>query len=162
MAAKLTMRTWVDASTLIALDLARELTILHRLLGQVAITEEVRTEVFGGKESRVLREALGDWIQVLPVKGDLRKWATLGLGPGEASLFLTPRGDRLVIDDAPARTVAESEGREYTGLLGLLLAGANARNITAPDARRVLGALVRTGFHVASHLYDEMTRELGV
>ena len=57
----------------------------------------------------------------------------LGLGKGEASLFLTPQDDRLILDEPPARTVAESEGRVYVGLLG---------------------------FHMASHLYEAVVQDL--
>src|SRR3989337_3794370 len=88
------MRTWVDASTLIAIDLAGEVEVLRTLLGRVSVTKEVAAEVFTGRESRVLREAAGTWIEVAEVRGDRRRWTTLGLGLGAASLFLTPARDR--------------------------------------------------------------------
>src|SRR3989454_8771933 len=81
-----------------------------------------------------------------PVKGDRKRWTSLGLGIGEASLFETPKGDRLILDEIPARTVAEAEGREYTGLLGLLLAGVEAGGNPSPRARGHLVKLVRNTF----------------
>lgn len=154
------MRTWVDASTIIALDLAGEIDVLRALLGQVALTQEIAGEVFTGRESRALRAARGSWIEVVEVRGNRRPWAALGLGPGEASLFLTPAGDRLVLDEVPTRTVAEAEGREYVGLLGLLLAGVRKGLLTRTRAREVLRRVVEAGFHLATHLYDAFLAEL--
>src|SRR3990170_257853 len=114
------MRVWVDASVLIGLDLAGEVRVLKELLGRASVTPEVAREVRTGRESQALRSAFGDWIEIVRLKGDRRRWEALGLGPGEASLFLTPRPDRLVLDDAPARTVAEAEGRGYAGLPGVV------------------------------------------
>ena len=154
------MRTWVDASTLIAIDLAGEVEVLRTLLGRVSVTKEVAAEVFTGRESRVLREAAGTWIEVAEVRGDRRRWTTLGLGLGEASLFLTPAGDRLVLDEIPARTVAEAEGRAYVGLLGLLLAGVRRGLLPRDRAREVLRKVVESGFHLASPLHDRFLADL--
>src|SRR3989304_5569299 len=57
------MRTWVDASTLIAIDLAGEVEVLRTLLGRVSVTKEVAAEGLTGRESRGLREAAGPWIE---------------------------------------------------------------------------------------------------
>src|SRR3989440_9854996 len=117
------MRTWVDASTVIALDAIGEVPLLRDLLGRVTLTSEVAAEVFQGRESEALNQARGTWIELIPVSGNRSRWESLGLGRGEASLFLTPGTDRLVLDEVPPRVVAEAEGRTYVGLLGLLLAG---------------------------------------
>jgi len=154
------MRTWVDASTIIALDAIGETGLLRELLGRISITPEVAEEVFTGRESAALREARGAWIKVVRVRGDIRPWSALGLGRGEASLFLTQAADRLVLDEVPARTVAEAEGRKYTGLLGLLLGGVDAGAITVHRAREVLGRLVRSSFRMTTELYDEILRAL--
>ncbi len=154
------MHTWADASTLIDLDGIGEATLLRDLVGRVALTPEVAAEVFNGRESDGLRQARGTWIEIVPVTGDRRRWESLGLGKGEASLFLTPKDDRLILDEVPARVVAESEGRDYVGLLGLLLAGARARKIPHERARQILRRLVQSGFRVATDLYDEVGRDL--
>src|SRR2546428_1944039 len=121
----------------------------------------IADEVFTGRESRPLREARGSWIEVVRVRGDRKRWTSLGLGIGEASLFETPKGDRLILDEIPARTVAEAEGGEYTGLLGLLLAGVEAGAIPAPRARGVLEKLARSSFRMSADLYGEVLRPLG-
>src|SRR3990170_779168 len=132
------MRVWVDASVLIGLDLAGEVRVLKELLGRASVTPEVAREVRTGRESKSLRSAFGDWIEIVRLKGDRRRWEALGLGPGEASLFLTPPRDRLVVDDAPARTVAEAEGRDYVGLLGLLMAGVDRKALAPSSDRRTV------------------------
>src|SRR2546426_11172085 len=155
------MRVWVDASTLSAVESIGEVLVLRAFLGQIAITPPIGDEVFTGRESHPLREARGSWIEVVPVRGDRKRWTSLGLGIGEASLFETPKGDRLILDEIPARTVAEAEGREYTGLLGLLAAGVEAGAIPAPRARGVLEKLARSSFRMGADLYAEVLRRLG-
>jgi predicted nucleic acid-binding protein len=154
------MRTWVDASTLIALDAVGELDLLRNLVDRVTITKEIASEVYRGRESLALREGRGHWIEVAEVKGDRRRWQRLGLGRGEASLFLTPIGDRLVLDELPGRTVAEAEGRNYVGLLGLLLAGVQKGTISALRAQEVLLKLARSQFRMSTDLYDQTLRRL--
>jgi len=154
------MRTWVDASTLIALDNAGEVRVLRDLLGRIAITREVEEEVFTGRESRALREARGNWIDVADVKGNYRRWLSLGLGRGEGSLLVTPARDRLVLDEVPARTAAEAEGREYVGVLGLLLEGVRNHLLSGTRARDIVARLTRAGFHLSGELYDTFLREL--
>jgi len=154
------MRTRVDASTLIALDNAGEIRVLRDLLGRIAIPREVEAEVLTGRESRALREARGVWIDVVEVKGGYRRCLSLGLGRGEGSLLLTPPRDRLVLDEAPARTAAEAEGREYVGVLGLLLEGFRSHRLSGTRAREIVASLTRAGFHLSGELYDTFVREL--
>lgn len=154
------MRVWVDASTVIALDAIGEAAVLHELLGNVTITPEVRAEVFNGRESDALRDGVGSWIEVVAVRGDHRRWEALGLGRGEASLYLTPKEDRLVLDEVPARTAAEAEGRDYVGLLGLLLAAVDRRKLDPQRARGLLRRLVRSGSRLSTDLYDEALAEI--
>jgi predicted nucleic acid-binding protein len=154
------MRTWVDASSLIALDTAGALSVLREILGRVAISREIEAEVFNGRESAELREARGTWIEVVPSKGERKRWEALGLGTGEASLFLTPKEDRLVLDEIPARTVAEAEGRKYVGLLGLLIAAVGSGKLTRDRATEILRRLLRSGFRLSADLYDAVLRDL--
>ncbi|HYV08968.1 MAG TPA: DUF3368 domain-containing protein [Thermoplasmata archaeon] len=154
------MRTWADASALIALGACGELSFLKDLFGRIYITEQVAREILAGKETTAMRDAMRDWIRVEKVHGDRRRWQALGLGDGEASLFLTPTIDRLILDERPARTVAEAEGREYTGLLGLILAAARTRRIARDRAVEIIRRLVAAGFHLSTELYDAALREL--
>src|SRR2546428_13092695 len=126
------MRTWVDASTVIALDTIGEAALLHDLLGRVALTPEVAAEVFNGRESDALGRARGTWIEIVPVTGGRQRWESLGRRRGEASLFLTPTDDRLVLHERAARVAPGSGGRSAARPVGPVLAGARKGKI-APD-----------------------------
>ena len=155
------MRTWVDASTVIALDSIGEVAVLQELVGRVSLTPEVAAEVFSGRESEALARARGSRLEILRVAGNRHRWEALGLGTGEASLFLTPKRDRLVLDEVPARVVAESEGRQYVGLLGLLLGGVQRGIIARDRARQILRRLGQSGFRMTTEFYDEAMEQLG-
>ena len=154
------MRTWVDASVLIALEAIGELDFLREALGEVRITPETAEEILTERATAALREAIGLWINVKGVRGDAGRFRRLGLGRGEASLFLTPTEDRLIIDELPARRLAEAEGREYVGLLGLLVASARTGTISRPRAKKILDGLVHTGFRMTTELFQWMQSEL--
>lgn len=154
------MRTWVDASTLIALDGIGEAELLRDLVGRIAITEEIKADVFNGRESRILRDGLGTWIDVIGVRGNRRRWTALGLGRGEASLLATPSRDRLVLDEVPPRTAAEAEGRDFVGILGLLLESVRRGRIPRERARGIVHRLARSGFRVSTDLYEGLLRDL--
>src|SRR2546430_14955605 len=96
------MRTWVDASTVIALDAIGEVPLLRDLLGRVTLTSEVVAEVFQGRESEALNQARRTWLEIVSVSGNRSRWESLGLGRGEASLFLPPGTNRLALHQAPA------------------------------------------------------------
>src|SRR3990172_11356295 len=144
------MRTWVDASTVIALDAIGEVALLRELLGRVSLTREAAEGVFGGRGSRTLREARGSWIEVRAVRGGRGPWVALGLDRGEASLFLAPKSDRLVVDERAARTVAAAEGRDFVGLLGLLVEATGTGRLQPTRARRILERLVGAGVFVGA------------
>ncbi len=153
------MRTWIDASTLIALEAIGELGFLQKVLGEVHITREVAEEVLTDRTSAALKQAVGSWIHVGRVRGEARRFRRLGLGRGEASLFLTPVEDRLLLDELPARRLAETEGREYVGLLGLLLAAARNDKVSRSQARKMLDHLARAGFRMTVELFERMRSE---
>ena len=155
------MSVWADASVLIALDAIGEVDFLHRMLGAVSITRQVAEEVLTERASEALRGAVGTWLHIVPVQGDVRRFRRLGLGHGEASLFLTPRGDTLILDDHAARRLAEAEGRSYTGLLGILSEAARAGVIPRSQARSMLARLAHVRFRMAPDLYERLREEFG-
>jgi len=154
------MRVWVDASTLIALDRIDEVQLLQRLLTRVAVSEEVATEVLTGKESAALRAAREDWIEVVRVRGSRARWTSLGLGPGEASLLLSPPDDTVILDDRAVRLVARAEGRAVVGLLGVILRAAREGALSRDEARSLLHRLAQSGFHLSGALLSAAHEEL--
>lgn len=154
------MRTWADASLLIALEAIGELPFLRDALGEVWITPQVAEEVLTGRATATLREAVGSWIRIERVRGDAGPFRRLGLGRGEASLFLTPKEDRLLLDELPARRLAEAEGRAYVGLLGLLLATKRAGIVSPHRVGEILDKLEGAGFRMTTELFARIRSEL--
>lgn len=145
-------RYLVDASAIIHLARIGELELLRTLLGEIHLTQEVAEEVNSGPEPLDLSShAYESWITILPRR---QRFPRLGLGRGEASLLVEVRtGDRLVLDDAQARAVADARGLEHVGLLGLLVAAANPSKVSPGRALEVLDALVATEFRLSPALY---------
>jgi len=152
-------RYLVDASVLIHLDRIGELRFLREVLGPICVTQEVAREVANGPDALDLESpAFEGWVKVLPArKGTPR----LGLGSGEASLLIEAGpGDRLVLDDAQARAVAEARGLEFVGLLGLIVAAVNSRKISPERGIELLDALVATEFRLSPALYANARKSI--
>lgn len=149
------MRTFVDSSTIIALSKIGELELLKKLLGKISITKSIEKELLRYKylETDKIKAVIGDWIMSIEVKGDIKQYTKYGLGEGEATLFLTDKKDRLIIDELNARRIADIENREYTGLLGILVAGVERRKLDKKRAREIVTKLAESDFRMTIVLY---------
>jgi predicted nucleic acid-binding protein len=106
-----------DTSCLIVLDKIEQLEILQLLYSEVLTTPEVAKE-FGLPLPR--------WISVRTATETSFQNDLTGLDSGEASaisLALSTPDSILVLDDLPARKVAEKLSINFTGTLGLLAKG---------------------------------------
>jgi uncharacterized protein len=84
------------------------------------------------------------------------------LDPGESealSLALELSAERLILDERPARHVAQGLGLPIVGVLGILLA-AKEKGLT-PTARPILDAPVKNGFRLTPDLYEWLLIEAG-
>lgn len=160
--AKVTMRVFVDSSTIIALSRIGELEFLRDLFDRIYITKIIKKELSRHKfpETQKVDEAIGDWIKVADVAGDTGRFTKFGLDEGEASLFLTGKEDLLILDELNARRIAEVEKREFTGLLGLIVASAETKRITKERALGIIDKLVESNFRLSSELYRETRRKI--
>ena len=150
------MRILVDSSTLIALAKVDELDILKEVFRKVFITTTVKEEVLKGDfpETKVLKAAMDEWIEVINYEGDVSELRKYGLGKGEASLFLAARReDTLVRDEANARRFAEALQLKFTGLIGLLVAAAKTKRLKSEKVMGVLKKLAKSDFRISSDLY---------
>lgn len=158
------MRILVDSSTLIALAKIGELDILREIFGKVAITIVIRGEVLRGNypETKVLKAAMDEWVEVINHEGDASELRKFGLGLGDASLLLAARReDRLVLDEPNARRFAESKGLRFTGLIGLLVATVKTKRLEREKAVDVLKKLARSDFRLSSDLLLWAEAEIG-
>lgn len=142
----------MDASAIIGLERVGDVGLLRVLLGRIHVTAEVAAEMRAGSDPTDVRsEEFRTWVRVIPARGET---PSLGLGAGEASMIAAARkGDRLILDDAQARAVAEARGIAYTGLLGLLGAAVEEGKLSSDRALSVLDALVATDFRLSPELY---------
>ena len=157
------MAILVDTSSILALASIGELEILHKLFKKITITKEIRSELLVKEEpyKHVISEALRRWISVSKARRSGKSPPVRGLGPGERSLFsIYKEGDLLVIDDALARRTAKVLGYEYTGLLGLLIAGVKSKTISKKKAMKVLEGLASSRFHMSAALFLDVKRTI--
>jgi predicted nucleic acid-binding protein len=113
-------------------------------------------------ETKVLKAAMGEWVEVINYEGDASELRKFGLGLGEASLLLAARReDRLVLDEPNARRFAESKGLRFTGLIGLLVAAVKTKRLEREKAVDVLKKLARSDFRLSSDLLLWAEAEIG-
>lgn len=134
-----------DASCLIVLENIQELSLLHKLFGEVLITEEVKDE-FGFD--------LPEWLKVREVKDQSKKEIlNLILDKGEASaiaLALEIAESVLIIDEKKGRRIAQESGLKIVGTLGLILKA--KENNLIDSTEEILEKLENADFRISPTL----------
>jgi predicted nucleic acid-binding protein len=142
-----------DASPLIALHQLDELKLLHGLFGEVVIPPAVAQEV--------TPSILPAWIITRP----LAMRAPLlhpAFGPGENEAITLASQDGahlLLLDDRPARRLAQGLGLPVAGTLSLLLRAKEKGLLKA--VRPHVEALVRGGFYTTPALVKRILSDAG-
>jgi predicted nucleic acid-binding protein len=88
--------------------------------------------------------------------------AGAGLGPGESEaigLALELRAERIILDDLPARLLAQRLDIPVIGTLGILLAA--KRRGLIPAIRGPIDTLRAGHFRVATELYEQVLSKAG-
>ena len=152
------MRTFVDSSTIIALSRIGELDFLRKLLDKIYVTKSIEKELlcYRYPETDKIKDAIGDWIESVEIKGDLKQYTRYGLDEGEATLFLTDKKARLIIDELNARRIADVENRHYTGILGLIVAAVETKKIDKKKAKDIINKLAESDFRMTVGLYKNV------
>ncbi|MCP3964085.1 MAG: DUF3368 domain-containing protein [bacterium] len=151
-----------DTAPLVSLQESELLEILP-LAGEVCIPPAVEAEL------RSL-DPLPEWLQITaldtPFAQEARAWAQAGiLGPGEAEAIALVRqmaADWLLTDDASARLVAQREGIEVHGSLGLVLWAAADGHFDLLSAQAALDALSRSSLWISARVLEEARAVLPV
>lgn len=145
-----------NASPLIALEQIAHLPTLKALFGTVLVPPAVVEEVAAGL-------TLPEWIKSQPLLqgiGPLVLGASLGPGESEAiSLALEVRARLVVLDDRPARRLAQASKLPAIGTLGILLAG--KRQGLLGELKPCLDGLLAHDFRIAPSLYAQVLRDAG-
>ena len=155
----------LDASALITLARVGRLELLHQMAETIHIPAGVYDEVVAGGPGRpgAAEVAQAQWIS----RQDVRDQAAVGrlraqVGRGEAEAIVLARelrADALILDDATARRIAEAEGQNVFGLLGLLI-HAKERGMVEV-LKPILDEMVQAGFFIDSYLYHSVLRQAG-
>ncbi|HYG64040.1 MAG TPA: DUF3368 domain-containing protein [Thermoanaerobaculia bacterium] len=151
-----------DTSALVALAACDGLSLLDALFEAVRVPLEVLREctVQGKAEA----ERLGLYLQGRVEEVDLSALviAATGLGLGELeamALYKKLHADRLLLDDRRARKVAQLNGIEVVGSIGVLLLAKERGLLSSVWSR--LEAVERAGVHLSEALITEAMRLAG-
>ena len=145
-----------NSSPLIALEQIGQLGLLNALFGTIAVPSAVVQEVTPSV-------ALPQWIEeqsLVENIGPLIMKASLGQGESEAiSLALESNARLIILDDRPARRLAQSLSLPVVGTLGILVL-AKRKNLI-PAVKPCLEALSRFDFRIAPILYEQILKDAG-
>ena len=146
-----------NSSPLIALARIRRLDLVPTLLQSALIPPAVAREIAPSIP------VLPRWLEVrAPTRSasGLTSRGRLGDGEWEAiALAIDVGAGAILIDDRPARRLAEAAGLNVIGTLGLLLQAKQAGIIAS--IRPELDKLLETSFFLSQQLYDELLRLAG-
>lgn len=145
-----------NTSPLIALFQIGQLPLLQTLFGTVLVPPAVVREVTPGL-------ALPDWVESRPLDQALAPLVlSASLGPGESeaiSLALEVHARLVVLDDRPARRLAQALALPVIGTLGIRLAG--KRRGLLGELKPCLDALLAHDFRISPSLYAQVLRDAG-
>jgi len=143
-----------NSSPLIALARIQRLDLVPAVLKSALIPPAVAREIAPSIP------VLPDWLEVRAPTRALSVVASRGrLGDGEwdaIALAIELEASAIVIDDRPARRLAEAAGLNVIGTLGLLLEAKRAGHIRT--IRAELDKLLETSFFLSQELYDQLLR----
>ena len=160
-----------NASPLIYLAKLEKLDLLRILFKKIIIPKEVYEEVIiKGKEgrffdaTRVERAIKDGWIIVKStrIEREIEEFAP-EIERGEIaliSLAKKKKPDLILIDDASARTIAESFGFNVKGTLYVLLKAYKKRLLTKKEVKEIVNKLIFVGFRISQELYINLLGEL--
>ena len=143
-----------NASPLIALHQIGHLELLPHLFDTILIPPAVAAEI---ATIRPQPEWLQEQVLSQPIGPQILR---ISLGPGESeaiSLALEIESALILLDDRPARRLAQMLGLSVVGTLGILLAAKKHELIT--EVRPLLSALRTNNFHIADTLYEMVLRD---
>ena len=152
-----------DTSPIQCLYQLELLHIIPKLANQVFVPSAVIEEIKIGHSLRVnlpkLEDEELDWVTIRRPISELALPLVANLGPGETEvlmLALEMREAVAVLDDGPAREMAETLDLLLTGTSGLLLDAKKAGFV--PALRPLLDKLKSLRFRLASRTYSAVLR----
>jgi len=148
-----------DTSPLLNLALIDRLDLLQSQFSNVTIPQQVWDELTEGQDGleslRELRE--NGFLRLVEVeRSDLfvELFHVLDLGETAAICYaVEENADLVLLDERDGRRVARRHDLNVTGVIGILLRGANAGEV---DLEHELDALREAGFWISDDLYEQI------
>jgi len=138
-----------DTSCLILLEKIGEIELLHKVFGDILVTQDVANE-YG--------LILPNWISVQnPTDQKYQRILETSVDNGEASaiaLAVELVDCLLIIDDLKGRNLADALGIKITGTLGVILEAKLSGKIAS--VKPILAAIKQTDFHFSRKLEDKI------
>ena len=152
-----------DTTPLITLMKAEKLDVLHRLFGEVMITEAVFSEVTGNEtfkdEADIIRDS--DYVKIVKVQDEskvlfLQRATGLDLGESEAIIYADEaKADLLLMDEAAGRRVAQNMKLPIAGSVGILVRAFQSDIITAKEAEDAFDKIRKENRHIGERLISK-------
>jgi predicted nucleic acid-binding protein len=155
----------LDSSALITLARVGRLHLLRELADEVVVPYAVYREVVrrGVGRPGQTEVAQASWISRRRIRDrTARGRLETELGHGESEAIVLAKelaADFVVLDDARARQIAESQGLRVSGLLGLLLLAKERGLVHA--VKPILDEMVMAGFYIAETVYRNVVEAAG-
>lgn len=160
-----------NASPLMYLSKLNKLNLLRGLFKEIIIPKEVYNEVVTrGKEAGFLdaykvEKAIEEgWLKIKEAKieDELEEFAP-EIDMGEIAVICLSKKLKpslVLIDDASARTIAESQGFNVKGTVYVLIKAYKNNLITKKEAKNLINHLVIIGFRISHEFYIQLLEEL--
>lgn len=132
-----------NAGPIIHLTRIGKLLILKELFGKIAIPESVKIEIIekgkklGKPDALLIEKEIKKWIEILKdpeIKEDISEKSGIHSGELATILIASELNLPLLMDDAPARSVAEAMGVEVVGSIGILIKATQKKLLTKSQA----------------------------
>jgi predicted nucleic acid-binding protein len=156
-----------NATPLIYLAKAGQLSLLQSIIKQVFIPEAVYREVviegkrLGEKDAfRVERAIKQGWVIVQGIKVSYPVEITVHPGEAEVISLAKEKGiEAVLIDDAKARAASEMAGLKPVGTLWLILKAVKNQLLNFDQFLSILEDIVQAGFYVKEDVYLKVVRQ---
>jgi len=159
-----------NTSPLIYLAKLQKLKLLKTLFKEIIIPKQVYEEVIRGKEDGFFDALLVEkavengWMKIKEIEiiKQIKRFAP-EIDLGEIALISLAKKIKpslVLLDDASARTIAESFGFNVKGTLYVLLKAYKRKLINKKEIKRLINELVISGFRISQELYIQLLEEL--
>ncbi|NJL38131.1 MAG: DUF3368 domain-containing protein [Leptolyngbyaceae cyanobacterium SM1_4_3] len=155
-----------DTSPITSLAAIAQLDLLRQLYQKVIIPQAVYDEMASLSKAvpGTIEVQTSAWIETRQAENRVlvaRLQEELDIGESEAiALAIEIKADRLLIDEAPGRTIAAQLELKFTGVLGVLLA-AKHKGIISLVKPVMDDLIVRSSFRVSNQVYMEILKIAG-